>query len=75
VPTSSAKLTFTATAPGEILATDNGENASHEPFQSPTRSAWEGQCLAIIRATAAGRITVNASAPGLTSNAVTVEAK
>jgi beta-galactosidase len=75
VPTSSAKLTFTATAPGEILATDNGENASHEPFQSPTRSAWEGQCLAIVRATVAGRITVNASAPGLTSNTVTVEAK
>jgi beta-galactosidase len=75
VPSAAPKITFTAAGPVAILATDNGENASHEPFQAPTRTAWEGQCLAILRATAAGRITVSATAPGLTASAVTLNAK
>jgi beta-galactosidase len=74
VPTASPSITFAATGPAEIVAVDNGENASHESFQGVTRSAWEGQCLAILRATSAGRISVKATAPGLASAPITVEA-
>jgi beta-galactosidase len=75
VPTASMPITFAVTGSAEILATDNGDNASHESFQSPTRSAWDGQCLAIVRATGAGRITVSATAPGLTAVPLTVTAR
>jgi beta-galactosidase len=75
VPTAAPKITFTAAGPAAILATDNSENASHEPFQSNSRTAWEGQCLAILRATAVGRITVTAAAPGLTGPPLTITAR
>jgi beta-galactosidase len=74
VPSSSHKITFAVTGPGAILAVDNGDNASHESFQGPTRTAWEGQCLAMLRATGAGRITVTATAEGLASNTLTIDA-
>jgi beta-galactosidase len=74
VPSASTPITFAATG-AEILATDNGDNASHEGFQAATRSAWEGQCLAILRASAAGRVAIFASAPGLTSATVSITSK
>jgi beta-galactosidase len=74
VPAASMPITFSTTG-AEILATDNGDNASHESFQSPTRSAWEGQCLAIVRAATAGRITVSATAPGLTAATLAITAR
>jgi beta-galactosidase len=75
VPSASPKITFATTGPAEIIALDNGENASHESFQGATRSAWEGQCLAILRANAPGRITITATAPGLASAPIDVQAK
>jgi beta-galactosidase len=75
VPAASMPITFTTSGPAEIIATDNGENASHESFQSPTRSAWEGQCVAIVRASAAGSIKVTATGPDLVAGTVLLTAK
>ena len=38
--------------PGVIAAVDSADNASHEPFQAPERRAFQGRCIAIVRATA-----------------------
>ena len=64
-----------AAAPGVIAAMDSADNASHEPFQASERHAFQGQCLAIIKASAgAGRIAVTASAPGLAAATTSIEA-
>lgn len=68
-------ISFKLSGPGAIAAVDNGDNASHEPFQASERHAFQGQCFAILKATApSGRITLTASAPGLTGSAITIEA-
>jgi len=49
VPSASQSIAFSLSGPGAIAA------LSHEPFQRTARSAWEGECLAVIRATAGGQ--------------------
>jgi beta-galactosidase len=64
-PNANDLVTFSISGPGEIVAVDNADNSSHEPFQAKERHAYQGKCYAIVRATgASGRITVTASAPG-----------
>ena len=71
IPGGEAPVTFTVTGPGVIVAVDNGDNASHEPFIGSSRKAFQGRCVAIVRATAGtGAITVSASAEELASGAV-----
>ncbi len=67
VPRTNHPITFTVAGPGEIVATDNGDPTSFEPFASPARRAFNGLCLAIIRAKRghAGTIRVTATAEGL----------
>ncbi|MDE2511421.1 MAG: glycoside hydrolase family 2, partial [Elusimicrobia bacterium] len=75
VPTASNLVTFAADGPGAVVAVDNGDNASHESFQASQRSAYEGRCVAFVRATApGGTITLHASAPGLTPATITISA-
>jgi beta-galactosidase len=73
VPNAEDLVTFAITGPGEIVAVDNGDNSSHEPFQAKERHAYGGQCFAIVRATGAkGPITLTASAPDRTSASITI---
>ncbi len=75
VPDASHLITFRIAGPGMIAAVDNGDNASHEAFQATQRSAYQGQCFAMVKASAAkGRITLTAASPGLSSAAITVDA-
>ncbi len=60
--------------PNVIAAVDSADNASHEPFQASERHAFQGQCLAIVKASGAGRIAVAASSPGLAAATVNIEA-
>jgi len=62
--------------PGEIVATDNGDPTSFEPFQSPRRRAFNGLCLAIVRARAGqpGPIHLTASSEGLAAGTTTITA-
>lgn len=76
VPAASNLITFVADGPGAVVAVDNGDNASHESFQASQRSAYEGRCVAFVRATApAGTITLRATAPGLKPAAITIAAR
>jgi beta-galactosidase len=74
VPGANNEVTFQISGPGVVAAVDNADNASHEAFQRSSRQAYQGSCIAVIRATAAGRITVNASSAGLTAGSVAIEA-
>ena len=67
VPRSMNAIRFEISGPGEIVATDNGDPTSFEPFQSKQKKAFNGLCLAIVRAKAgqSGKITLKASAEGL----------
>jgi beta-galactosidase len=82
-------VTFSVTGPGTIVGVDSGSLSSvdaqgrPESFRGLTRRAFggdegfaptrSGDCFAIVRADAAGQITISASAPGLATSAVTVD--
>ena len=59
---------------GELVATDNGDPTSFEPFQASRRKAFNGLVLAIVRATpgARGPITVTATSGGLQGARATI---
>jgi beta-galactosidase len=75
VPGASDLVKFSLSGPGQIIAVDNGDCMSIEPFQATERKAYGGRCVAIIRATAeSGEITVTATAAGLQPTSVKVQA-
>ena len=75
IDSADGSVAFQISGPGAVVAVDNADNASHEPFQASSRRAYEGRCIAVIRATAArGKITVSASSAGLVAGSVTIEA-
>ncbi len=76
VPRASDRVTFSLNGPGDIVATDNGDATSLESFQSPSRNAFNGMALAIVRTRVgqAGKLILTASAPGLGSTRITLNA-
>ena len=75
VPTANPEITFKIAGPGVIAAVDNADNSSHEPFQAAERKAWEGWCVAFVKAsTPSGNITLSASAPGLAAGSLSLQA-
>src|SRR5439155_6540040 len=50
VPSARNDITFTLSGPGVIAAVDSADNASHEPFRGTHRRAFNGLCVAILRA-------------------------
>jgi len=74
IPFADDLITFKVSGPGIIAAVDNGDNTSHELFQASERHAFQGECVAFVKATAAGGpITLTATAPGLKSGPVVIE--
>ena len=75
VPGSSNQLNFSIDGPGRIVATDNGNAASHESFQAKSKKAYNGMCLVIVAADkgATGSLTVNAESKGLKAGSVKVD--
>ncbi|KAJ3580442.1 hypothetical protein NPX13_g100 [Xylaria arbuscula] len=76
VPSASNNVTFSITGPGKIVSTDNGNPADFTVFPSPSRKAFGGLLLSIIRPNvgASGDIVVTASSSGLPSASVTLHA-
>lgn len=66
-PRADNRIHFDIDGPGEIVATDNGDPTSFEPFQSHDRNAFNGLCLVIVRGKMgnSGKIIVTATADGL----------
>jgi beta-galactosidase len=69
VPQSDRRVRFSIEGPAEIVATDNGDSTSFEPFPSHERAAFNGRVLAIVRAVKgkAGAVKLTAESPGLQS--------
>ena len=74
IPGANNLVEFKVSGPGAIAAVDNADNSSHEPFQASSRHAYQGECVAIIRAGGSGRIVITASAGGLEGGSVAIEA-
>ena len=74
VPRSKNLVQFEVSGPGEIVAVDNGDATSFEPFQASYRKAFNGFALAIVRSKPgeAGKITLRARSEGLEPTEVTI---
>ncbi|MGB6803293.1 MAG: glycoside hydrolase family 2 TIM barrel-domain containing protein, partial [Candidatus Sulfotelmatobacter sp.] len=73
VPTADNEITFEIEGSGSLLATDNGNPASHEDYKSNRRKAFNGLCLAIVKSNGrTGEIQVKAVSPGLQAARVTI---
>ena len=74
VPDAMNHIRFTVKGPGEIVATGNGDATSHVSFQSQELNAFNGLCLAIVRAKSgeSGKITLEAESDGLTGATVVI---
>jgi len=75
IPRANDLIAFKVSGPGVIAAVDNGDNASHELFQTGSRHAFQGECVAFVKATAAsGKITLTATAAELDAGTITLKA-
>jgi beta-galactosidase len=74
-PLADNRISFEIEGPGEIVATDNGDPTSLEPFPSHNRKAFNGLCMAIIRGKPGqqGKIKVTAKADGLKMGTATIK--
>lgn len=73
VPSANNLISFAIEGAGKIAAVDSADNASHEPFASTQRHAFEGECSAFVRGAApSGRIVVIATSPGLKDGRIAV---
>ena len=71
-PRANNRIKFTIEGPGEIVATDNGDPTSFESFQSPSRAAFNGYCLVVVRSKPGqpGKITLSAESASLQGTTV-----
>jgi len=76
VPDALSRIQFKVEGEATILAVDNGDPLNEENFDSPSRKAFNGKCLVILKSTGkSGKFTVFAEADGLVGAEVTVAAK
>lgn len=74
-PRAANRVRFSLDGPGEIVATDNGDQTNMEPFQAHDRQAFNGRVMVIVRGKPGqpGKITVRADSPGLAGALATVQ--
>lgn len=75
IPRATDDIAFTVRGPGRVAATDNGDNTAQAPFATPHRPAYGGQCVAYVKASAAGELVLTATAPGLKTDSLTIQAQ
>jgi beta-galactosidase len=58
---------------GAVVAVDSADINSHEPYQAATRKAFQGICLAMLKANKnSGKIKLTATAPNLKSDTIEI---
>jgi beta-galactosidase len=74
VPRSNNLVNFSIEGPGKIVAVDNGDATSHDPFNASYRKAFNGMCLVIVKADkgATGSFKVKAASKGLKGSEIVV---
>jgi len=75
VPHADNAVHFKISGPGEIVATDNGDPTDLTSFPTSDRKAFNGLCLAIVRAKAGqtGTIKLTAVSDGLKTTSVVIK--
>jgi beta-galactosidase len=75
VPRADNHIRFAIDGPGEIVATDNGDPTSFEPFQAPERNAFNGMALVVVRARHGqpGKIRLSAESGSLQGASLTLQ--
>jgi beta-galactosidase len=75
VPRVRNRVEFTVEGPGEIVATDNGDETDFDDFRRPSRRVFNGWAQAVVRARpgATGEIKVTARSEGLASSTAKVK--
>jgi beta-galactosidase len=74
IPNAENLINFTVEGAGFLAAVDSANSNSHEPYQATERDAFQGMCLAMIKANAdKGRIKVTATSSNLQSASVELE--
>jgi beta-galactosidase len=73
-PRASNLIRFSIDGPGQIVAVDNGDPTSFEPFQAMQRKAFNGLALVVVRTLAgqAGSIVLEARSDGLAAAKLTL---
>jgi beta-galactosidase len=75
VPHAKDLVAFKISGPGVVVAVDNADNSSHEPFQAAAHQTFRGECVAYVKATAtSGKIRMTATATGLATGSVKIKA-
>lgn len=70
------EVTFRVSGAGGLLGVGNGDPTDHASDKGTARKAFSGFCMALVQSSkTAGSITVEATAPGLSSATVTIAAK
>ncbi len=73
-PLAENEFTFTINGPAEIVGVGNANPVSAESYTLPTRKAWQGRAMVIIRTREKeGIITVTVSAKNLKSQNITLQ--
>ena len=76
VPDADDLIAFKVQGAGIVVAVDSADSYSHEPYQARERKAFQGMCLALIKATAdRGKIKLIATSPGLEGDAIEIRVR
>ena len=77
VPNAKVPVKFSVEGPGEIVATDNGDETDFDDFRRPDRKTFNGWAQVIVRAIPGrpGDITVKAMSDGLAAAYVTIKSR
>jgi beta-galactosidase len=74
VPITDNVVTFNVSGSGKLIGVGNGDPTDHDSDKGTTRKAFAGLCMAIAQSTkTAGKLTVEATSPGLTSANVSID--
>jgi beta-galactosidase len=73
VPDASNDVKFKLSGGGSIAGVDNGCQTSMESFKSDHRKAFNGLCLAVVKAARAGKVTLIATSLGLSPATVNID--
>jgi beta-galactosidase len=74
IPRADDLISFNISGPGVIAAVDSADSSSHEPFQATERRAFQGRCVAFVKATgSSGKIVLTATAPGLVAGSIAIK--
>jgi beta-galactosidase len=72
-PSANDLITFEVVGSGVVAAVDSGDNADHDAFQDKKRKAFQGICIALVKANkGSGKINITARAAGLRSGKIAI---